>query len=99
MSSKILFEQRESAFDRRLYTFAVVNVDHFDVREFLFDAFEYFDAEVHGLLEEHHMIKLCANFSAVFEKDIESSQNNLLEKQTIFIFLRKFRQTKYGALR
>lgn len=85
MSSKIRFEQRESAFSRRIYTFAVVNLEHHDIREFLFDAFDYFDAEVRGLLQEHYILKLSGNFSAVFEKVVESSQNDLMEKQTIFI--------------
>lgn len=83
MSSKIEFVQRESAFQRRLYTFAVINREHIDIKEFLLDVFDYFDAEVRGILELHYIIKLNGNFSAVFEKAIESS--DLKEKQTIYI--------------
>lgn len=85
MSTKIDFEQRESAFSQRLYTFAVVNREHIDIRDFLADAFEYFDAEVRGMIRDHNIVKLSGNFSAVFEKPIETSENNLTEKQTIFI--------------
>lgn len=49
------------------------------------DAFDYFAAEIRGLLELHYIIKLNGNFSAVFEKSVESSENNLMEKQTIYI--------------
>lgn len=85
MSSRIEFEQRESAFSRRIYTFAVVNREHIDIRDFLSDAFNYFDAEVRGMIQEHYTIKLSGNFSAVFEKIIESSENDLRERQTIYI--------------
>lgn len=85
MSSRINFEQRESAFNRRLYSFAIVNLEHIDIRDFLTDAFEYFDSEVRGLLGGHLIIKLSGCFSAEFEKIIQTSENELREKQTIYI--------------
>lgn len=85
MSSKIHFEQRNSAFNRRIYTFAVVNRDHIDIRQFLHDAFDYFDAEIRGILQERHMVKVNAILSVVFEKPIENSENNLREIKPLHI--------------
>lgn len=85
MLSRINFEQRGSAFNRRLYSFAIVNNDHIDIRDFLIDAFDYFDGTVRGLLEEHLMIKLYSNFQGIFEKVIDSSENNLRQRQTLNI--------------
>lgn len=85
MTSRINFEQRDNAFNRRLYSFAVVNNNHIDIREFLIDAFDYFDGTVRALLDEHLMIKLYGNFHAIFEKVIDSSENELRERQSIYI--------------
>lgn len=41
-NNKVMLEMREFAFNRRIPTFAVVNHEHSDIREFLGDAFNHF---------------------------------------------------------
>lgn len=68
MSNLILFQERESAFERRLLTFAVVNVEHIDIREFLADAYRYFEENVIKLLAEHTLVKVNTVLKLVFSK-------------------------------
>lgn len=68
MSNLIVFEERESAFERRLLTFAVVNVEHINIREFLGDAFHYFEENVNNLLVEHTLVKVNTVLKLVFAK-------------------------------
>lgn len=66
MSERIVFEERNTAFRRRLLTFAVVNVEHIDIREFLKDAFHHFEEQISLLIEDNTLVKVNAVFKSVF---------------------------------
>lgn len=70
MSSRIEIEFRETAFSLRMLTFAVVNREHIDIKEFLTDAYGHFESEIKKLLNIHSTVKVNCVFSATFEKDI-----------------------------
>lgn len=80
MEANVDFEYRECAFNKRMLTFAIVNRDHIDVKEFLTEAYEYFEKEIVEVLDIHMVIKVNTCFSATFEKIIsknhESSNND-----------------------
>lgn len=77
MSSRIDFEYREAAFNLRMLTFAIINRDHIDIKEFLVDAYSYFELEIEKVLNIHLIVKVNCVFSATFEKDIiQSSEAN-----------------------
>lgn len=59
---------RDSAFKRRIHTFAIVNKDHIDVRAFLNDASRIYEYIVSHTLEKYHLIKTFTVFVAEFEK-------------------------------
>lgn len=70
MSSSVDLEYRDMAFNRRMLTFAVVNREHIDVKDFLLDAYHHFESEITDLLNVHPLIKVSTCFSATFEKII-----------------------------
>lgn len=76
MSSLIDFEYRDTAFSRRMSTFAILNREHIDIREFLYDAYNYFEKEVGDLLKTHTIAKVSVVFSATFEKTIAPDMQN-----------------------
>lgn len=89
MSERIVFEERNSAFQRRLITFAVVNVEHIDIREFLEDAFSHIQTQISKLIEIHTLVKVNAVFKAVFSKLlVNSDEGEKVEQQTIYIHSR-----------
>lgn len=86
MSERIELEERSSAFRRRLRTFAVVNIEHIDIRDFLIDAFEsYIQPIITKVIAEYTLIKVNAVFKAVFSKSIATDTGETIEKQTIYV--------------
>lgn len=69
-SDRVELQVRNSAFNRRIYTFAIINKDHIDIRAFLNDAFHIYKSELSQILEEHHIVKTNTKFGAEFEKKI-----------------------------
>lgn len=78
MDLKVDFEYREMAFNKRMLTFAIVNRDHIDIKEFLFDAFNYYENEIKDIFRDHAMVKVNTCFSATFEKNVV--QNGVREE-------------------
>lgn len=66
-----------SAYNRRIHTFAIVNKTHFDVEKFLNDAFFLYQSEVLQTLETHNMVKTMAILIAIFEKKLPSIPENV----------------------
>lgn len=86
MSNQIEFQERHSAFQKRLRTIAIVNLGHIDVWEFLNDAFHYFQLEMYRILSEQNMIKLNACLKLIFEKmNVTAEGEESVESQTIYI--------------
>lgn len=97
--SSVDFEYRNSAFSRRMSTFAVKNRDHIDIKDFLEDSFYYFCKEILEILDQHTSVKVNTCFCATFEKTIVGSKTPKIdfdgddaeqpiekkEKQTIYI--------------
>lgn len=62
---------RNSAFDRRLRTFAIVNkVPRLDIEDFLKDAFHLYEREIVNAVGEYNMIKSMTVFVAEYEKEL-----------------------------
>lgn len=80
-SSKVDFEHRDSAFSRRMLTFAVVNRGHIDIKDFLLDAYSHFEHNIRIILEMHTRVKVNTCFCATFEKIITSSVENEQDEQ------------------
>lgn len=86
MSENIECESRETAFQRRLQTFAIINKNHTDLQEFLRDAFHYFNEKIVQVLETFNMVKVSACLAAEFEKTVQKDDGgSATEKQAIFI--------------
>lgn len=84
MSHRVHYDMRASAFSRRMLTFAIVNDEHIDIRDFLTDSFNIFDHEITRIIKDHFIVKLSACFVAVFEKSVQG-ECELKEKQSIYI--------------
>lgn len=76
MTANVDFEYRDFAFNKRMSSFAIVNRDHVDVKEFLTEAYEYFENEIIDILDIHMMVKVNTCFSATFEKIIPKTDEN-----------------------
>lgn len=85
MSQSVVFEERNTAFRRRLQTFALVNVGHIDINQFFSDALPHFVEKISALIEEHTLIKVNGVFKAVFEKVIVGEENDTIERQTVYV--------------
>lgn len=70
MSHRIEISSLESAFQNRLSTFRVKNLDHKDINAFFEDAFTYFVPMVESVLDIHYLIKLSVCFHGIFEKKV-----------------------------
>lgn len=70
MEPNVRFEHRETAFTKRLTTFAIVNINHIDIKAFLNDAYTYFDDEMQSVFDSHEIVKISACLNVTFEKDI-----------------------------
>lgn len=87
-NNQIVFEERNSAFRRRLITFAIVNLEHIDIRAFLADVFHHFEEKLTTLVREHTLVKVNTVFKAVFSKVNISNEEEQVEKQTVYIHTR-----------
>lgn len=80
-------QNRESAFNRRIRTFAIVNKDHIDLRGFLNDAFNLYWEEVFRTLQEHNIIKTSTVLISLFEKtitDLDNPESNRVIPKTLY---------------
>lgn len=58
IDQKVEFQKRNSAFNRRLFTFAIVNKsNHIDIEAFLKDAFLLYKSDLQHALNLHNMVK------------------------------------------
>lgn len=59
-------EERESAFDERIYTYAIVNNKHINIDDFFDDAFKTFDAKQTSIIADRYIVKTYASFVGDF---------------------------------
>lgn len=86
MTDQIFVENRESAMQNRIKTFAIVNVDHIDIIDFLDDAFFYFDLHIRENLLFNRMFKVHTNLKLIFSKIIITDDGGeKTENETIYI--------------
>lgn len=69
--STVLFETRQTAFSRCLQSFAIVNVTNLDFISFFESAYPLFDEKISGIIAEHRLIKVYAEFDAEYIKETE----------------------------
>lgn len=91
-NEKVRLEYRESAFQKRLQTFAIIDISHTDLISFFNDAFHFFNDQIYNIQRDNGMIKVGACLSAEFKKVMGLGDGSKTEKQTIYI------QTKSGVL-
>ncbi|XP_055306011.1 uncharacterized protein LOC129570437 [Sitodiplosis mosellana] len=71
INKRVELEVCESAFNKRLRTFNIVNkVARVDIEEFLWDAFDIYKSEISSIHELHNMVKSSTTLVAEFEKKI-----------------------------
>lgn len=85
MSDRVKIEEKKVAFQNRLQTFSIINIDHTDMQEFLNDAFQFFASRVSSALEKYCIVKVSANFIARFEKPILTGDNETKESQKMYL--------------
>lgn len=85
MSEQVEFQVRESAFENRLHTFAVINRGHIDIKEFMNDAFHYFETEINPIVLDNCIVNVSACLIAVYEKIVVTEEGEKKETQTIYL--------------
>lgn len=76
-SEHVTLQVRESAYNRRIHTFAVVNNQHLDIQQFMNDAFHIYQSELVRTLEQHNnIVKTMSILVAEFEKNIPTMDEN-----------------------
>lgn len=94
IAQNVDFQFRETAFSRRLLTFAIINHNHVDIREFLNDTYFYFERELRKVLLDHESLKVNVIFSVTFEKSIiQNVSNNSSDGDANRSVLKKEKQT------
>lgn len=87
MNPSVELQVRESAFEKRIHTFAIVNNNHGDILEFMRAAFPIYQSELLRNLEVHNIVKSMTILVAEFEKQIttinENDASNGSEERTI----------------
>lgn len=68
---RIKFENRESAFTYRLQSFAIINLEHIDLKQFLTEAFTIFSEKIKEIVDFQYIIKVGAYLKANFIKNEE----------------------------
>lgn len=68
---RVKFENRDTAFDRRIQSFAIVNLEHIDIKVYLKDIFPIFVSEITKIVNTSFIIKVGACFIAEFKKNEE----------------------------
>lgn len=76
MSMRVELEERECAFQNRLTTFRVKNVDHEFIEMFFDDAFAYFEPMIESLLDMYFLMKISTCLHAIFEKKVVGSDGS-----------------------
>lgn len=76
MAANVDFEFRHVAFNQRMLTFAIVNREHSDVRQFLREACEYYENEIRSVLLVHNSVKVKTMIVLIFEKVIVDHTSN-----------------------
>lgn len=75
-NERVELQSRDSAFDRRLHTFAIVNkVPRFDINAFLNEAFPLYKTEMERTIADHNMVKSTTVLAAEFEKYVLGTTN------------------------
>lgn len=77
------FRMQASAYKNRILAFAIVNNGHIDIRAFLSDAFDIYEAELSSIIERHNYIKTTSTFVAEFEKKIQNENGEKTVKETL----------------
>jgi len=73
---RVEFQTLESAFNKRIHAFSILNKDHTKIEEFLSDAFHIYEREILSSMEKYPTIKSMTIFVAEFEKKIISNEKN-----------------------
>lgn len=68
MAARVVVEDREFAFSRRLQTFSIVNMGHKTIEDFFADAFEPFQRKLNNIVEEYAFVKVGTCFICKFVK-------------------------------
>lgn len=72
MSHRVVLENRKTAFANRLMSFAIINLQHIDIENFLNDAFTMFEDKVGALVNVQNIIKVGACLIVEYEKNDET---------------------------
>lgn len=91
MVDAIRIEDRESAFSKRLSTFALRNLYHPDLEEFLDDAFDAFSEKITLIINEIFLTKVicCLVFECIkpIAENIDTGENtNTVERKTLYFY-------------
>lgn len=70
MAANVEFEFRDAAFSRRMLTFAIVNREHIDIKQFLDEAFEYYQNEIQSVLQVSTSVKVNTCLATTFKKNV-----------------------------
>lgn len=76
VNQRVELQVLETAFERRIHNFAIVNKEHIDIAEFLNDSFDIYQTELKRNLEEYNMVKSMSILVAEYEKKIYPTNNN-----------------------
>lgn len=68
-------EFRERAFNNRMLTFVLVNLNHIDIEQFLNESFEYYENEIRSVLDVHASLKVKTCLHLTLSKPIVNTQN------------------------
>lgn len=77
MSTNIRMEFCERAFNERMLTFVVININHIDIEQFLEDAFEYYESEIRSVLDVRSSIKVMTCLHLTLKKSILNFPNGI----------------------
>lgn len=95
-NKRVELQFRNSAFDRRISTFAIVNkVQRVSIVEFLKDAFDIYESEMNRAVELNNMVKSISILTAEFEKDIPKTNLNENEDNMSDNSDQKIKETLY----
>lgn len=88
MSTRVEIQERDFAFQNRIQTFSIVNLEHIDIYEYFIDAYILFAKRIEPILEEYHIVKVSACFCAEFEKYVLTDEGEKRETQNIYLHTR-----------
>lgn len=83
-NQSVELQRRTSAFNNRLFTFAIVNKTHcVDIPIFMERSFAIYRSELQRAIDNYNMVKSMTVFVAVFEKEVQVEARALLNKRYI----------------